>query len=205
LERNVLLNGVSFKAKGDQESNPTTKSRKVRLSLMSTFFYIPYLKIEQRRKTNTQPRDASTATGDTAAESVRNLLKKNPKYSKRINYDALKDLFVQSGGLPSMAANMTTGDDDKDDADLYTMDDDKDDDGEEGVLTMPTVIVEDEPGTVILTPVKESATAKFRSKKGVLAFGEADMDDEGSDDDKDDDDDDDGRGTGWEDAYEQEV
>lgn len=26
---------------------------------------------------------------------MRNLLKKNPKYSKRINYDALKDMFVQ--------------------------------------------------------------------------------------------------------------
>ena len=40
-----------------------------------------------------------------------------------------------------MAANMTAGDDDKDDADLYTMDYDKNDG--EGVL-MPTVIVEDD-------------------------------------------------------------
>ena len=105
-------------------------------------FYFPlYVKIEQRRKTNIRPRDASTATGDTAADSVWNLLKNNPKYSKRINYDALKDLFVQSGCLPSMAANMTAGDDDKDDADLYTMDYDKNDG--EGVL-MPTVIVEDD-------------------------------------------------------------
>ena len=94
-----------------------------------------------------------------------------------------------------MAANMTTGDDDKDDADLYTMDDDKNDG--EGVL-MPTVIVEDEPGTVAFTPVKESAKAH---KKGVLALEDADID-EGSDDDKDDDDDD---GRGWDDAYEQEV
>ncbi|EDR03383.1 uncharacterized protein LACBIDRAFT_143618, partial [Laccaria bicolor S238N-H82] len=46
-----------------------------------------------RRKGNNKPRDASTAAGGTTAESVRNLLKKNPKYSKRINYDALKDLF----------------------------------------------------------------------------------------------------------------
>ena len=31
-------------------------------------FYFPlYVKIEQRRKTNIRPRDASTATGDTAA------------------------------------------------------------------------------------------------------------------------------------------
>lgn len=34
--------------------------------------------------------------GATAAESVRNLIKKNPKYSKRINYDALKDLFTDA-------------------------------------------------------------------------------------------------------------
>ncbi|ETW75401.1 hypothetical protein HETIRDRAFT_330876, partial [Heterobasidion irregulare TC 32-1] len=47
----------------------------------------------QRRKTNTKPRDASTPQGSTAAESVQSLLKKNAKYSKRINYNALKDLF----------------------------------------------------------------------------------------------------------------
>ena len=47
----------------------------------------------QRRKTNTKPRDASTLHGSTAAESVQSLLKKNAKYSKRINYNALKDLF----------------------------------------------------------------------------------------------------------------
>lgn len=92
-----------------------------------------------------------------------------------------------------MAANMTTGDDDKDDADLYTMDDDKSDG--EGVR-MPTVIVEDEPGTVVSTPVKEPAKSR---KRDVLAFEDADVDDEGSDDDKDDD------GMGWEDAYEQEI
>lgn len=94
-----------------------------------------------------------------------------------------------------MAANMTTGDDDKDEADLYTMDDDKSDG--EGVL-MPTVIVEDEPGTVALTPVNESAKSR---KKGILALEDMDMDD--SDNDKDDDKDDDG--IGWEDAYEQEI
>jgi transcription factor IIIB 90 kDa subunit len=92
-----------------------------------------------------------------------------------------------------MTANMTTGDDDKDDADLYTMDDDKSDG--EGVL-MPTIIVEDEPGTVVSIPVKEPAKPR---KKGVLALEHADIDDEGSDDDKDDD------GMGWEDTYEQEI
>ena len=94
-----------------------------------------------------------------------------------------------------MAANMTTGDDDKDDADLYSMDDDKND-GES--VVMPTVIVEDEPDTVVLAPAKESAKPR---KKGILALEDADMDDEGSDDDKDDDE----VGMGWEDAYEQEI
>lgn len=54
------------------------------------------------------------------------MLKKNPKYSKRINYDALKDLFVESGGPPSIAANMGL-DDDKDDTELYQIGDDKSD------------------------------------------------------------------------------
>ena len=93
-----------------------------------------------------------------------------------------------------MAANMATGDDDKDDADLYSMDDDKNDG--EGVL-IPTVIVEDEPDAVLLTPMKESAKPH---KKGILALEDADIDDEDSDDDKDDD-----VGIGWEDAYEQEI
>lgn len=51
-------------------------------------------KTRKRRKSGTKPRDTSTPAGLTAADSVRNLLKKNPKYSKRINYDALKDMFV---------------------------------------------------------------------------------------------------------------
>ncbi|KAN0100867.1 Cyclin-like protein [Tylopilus felleus] len=83
----------------------------------------------KRRKSVTKPRDESTASGRTAAESVRNLLKKNTKYSKRINYDALKDLFVD-GGNPDI--NL----DEK--GDLYSMDD-KTEDG---------VIVEEEGGGV---------------------------------------------------------
>ncbi|KDR71547.1 hypothetical protein GALMADRAFT_102540 [Galerina marginata CBS 339.88] len=161
-------------AKGDQDSTTTSKSKK-------------------RRKTNNKPRDSSSAAGETTAESVRGLLKKNPKYSKRINYDALKDLFVESGGLPSIAASMTTGDDDKDDADLYTLDDDKTD--ADGTL-MPTVIVEEEPGTVAFKPAAEPTKPR---KKGVLSLEDVDMDEEGSDDEKDDD------VEGWEDAYEQEV
>jgi len=52
-------------------------------------------KSRKRRKTN-RNRDGTLPHGATAAESVRNLIKKNPKYSKRINYDALKDLFTDA-------------------------------------------------------------------------------------------------------------
>ncbi|KAH7883861.1 BRF1-domain-containing protein [Phlebopus sp. FC_14] len=75
-------------------------------------------KNRKRRKASTKPRDESTPSGTTAAESVRNLLKKNPKYSKRINYDALKDIFVDGEG-PILDL------DEKDD--LYSMEDDKTD------------------------------------------------------------------------------
>ena len=79
---------------------------------------------QQRRKTNNKPRDASTAHGSTAAESVRNLIKKNPKYSKRINYNALKELFTDEG--PSF--QLPGADDDKDDDFVMGKDDPDDDD-----------------------------------------------------------------------------
>lgn len=61
----------------------------------------------QRRKTN-KNRDGSLPHGATAAESVRNLIKKNPKYSKRINYDALKDLFTDGDtGSPAPLIKMS--------------------------------------------------------------------------------------------------
>lgn len=137
----------------------------------------------QRRKTGTtKPRDASTAHGATAAESVRTMLKKNPKYSKRINYDALKDLFVESGGPPSLAAAMGLNED-KDDADLYQMGDDKSD--------SEMVIIEEAAGTVA-APVTEGPP--------IPGEGELDADgevDEGSDGG--------GEVVSWEDAYEQEI
>ncbi|KAG6901197.1 hypothetical protein C0995_015480 [Termitomyces sp. Mi166 len=163
-------------AKGEQqESGLTTKSRK-------------------RRKTNNKPRDATTPHGNTAAESVRNLLKKNPKYSKRINYDALKDLFVEGGGPPSIAAKMGLGEE-KDEADLYTFGDDKDEDG------IGMVIIEEELGSVAVTPASSVPPRKIpgaESGENVDADVDADADaDEGSDYG--------GAEGGWEDAYEQEI
>ena len=85
---------------------------------------------------------------------------------------------------------MTTGDDEKDEAELYTMDD-EDGNGERRVIV-------EETGSVSLTPASE--VGKSQRKKGMLALQDMNVDaeEEGSDDDKDDD-------IGWEDAYEQEV
>ncbi|KAG6807704.1 hypothetical protein H0H92_006654, partial [Tricholoma furcatifolium] len=145
-------------AKGEQqESGSTAKSRK-------------------RRKTNNKPRDATTPHGNTAAESVRNLLKKNPKYSKRINYDALKDLFVEGGGPPSIAAQMGLGDE-KDEAELYTFADDKDD--------APMVIIEEEAVTLAApTSTRPARKIPGEEQLGEDVDGDADADgeaDEGSD------------------------
>ncbi|KNZ75971.1 Transcription factor IIIB 60 kDa subunit [Termitomyces sp. J132] len=163
-------------AKGEQlESGSTSKSRK-------------------RRKTNNKPRDAATPHGSTAAESVRNLLKKNSKYSKRINYDALKDLFVEGGGSPTVAANMGLGEE-KDQADLYTFGDDKDEDG------TGMVIIEEEIGSVAVTPAPSAPPRKIPGVElgeNIDADADADADiDEGSDYG--------GTEGGWEDAYEQEI
>jgi len=82
---------------------------------------------KQRRKPGTKPRDASTPHGSTAAESVRTLLKQNARYSKRINYDALKDLFTDEKGEDN-------------DSKLYTIHDDR----EEEIAT--SVVVDEEGG-----------------------------------------------------------
>ena len=41
-----------------------------------------------------KPCDTSTPHCSTPAESVHTLLKQNPRYSKHINYNTLKDLFT---------------------------------------------------------------------------------------------------------------
>ncbi len=177
-------------AKGEQDSNATSKSRKVRIPGRQAFrsLTISFSCFCQRRKTVTKPRDASTAAGDTAAESVRNLIKKNPKYSKRINYDALKELFVDTTGSPSHKGNTMLRDVD---ADLFVMDDDKSD-GED--LSLPTVVVEEETGSVAARPLIEVRQTKPRN----LA-DDVDIYDEASDEEKDD------EMVGWDDIYEQEV
>ena len=158
--------------------------------------------ILQRRKTNNKPRDASTPHGSTAAESVRNLIKKNPKYSKRINYNALKELFTDDGS----SFQMPTGDDDKDDdGTLYTMDDKSDGEG--------MLIVEEDGGVVgqarpaksrstSLVPGPSSAPAATSTALGDITEGDDEEDAEGEEDLEDDGKDD---AYGEWDAYEQEV
>ncbi|GJE90501.1 CYCLIN and BRF1 domain-containing protein [Phanerochaete sordida] len=93
------LENLAAKAELEQTGEPEKKKRK------------------KRKGGHTKPRDAASAHGATTAESVQSLLKKNPRYSKRINYDALRDLF---DGAP--------GGDEKleDAAALWHMDDDAD-------------------------------------------------------------------------------
>ncbi|OAX44904.1 BRF1-domain-containing protein [Rhizopogon vinicolor AM-OR11-026] len=148
-------------AKGEQaETGAHTKSRK-------------------RRKTSTRPRDESMPSGSTAAESVRNLIKKNPKYSKRINYDALKDLFVDGRQVvPSL--------DDKDD--LYTMDDKSDGEG---------MMVLEEGGGGIGSQRSVTTTRLPREEQEEQGDEREDEESEKGDDHVVD--------IGWEDAYEQEV
>ncbi|RPD56613.1 BRF1-domain-containing protein [Lentinus tigrinus ALCF2SS1-7] len=162
-------------------------------------------KTRKRRKTNNKPRDASTPHGSTAAESVRNLIKKNPKYSKKINYNALKELFTNEGS----SFQLPTGDDDKEDeGHLYTMDDK--DDGE-GML-----IVEEEGGGGVgqTRPATKSRSASLVPGASVPAAtagraledipeGDDEEDAEGEEDVEDDAEKDDAYGE-W-DVYEQEV
>jgi transcription factor IIIB subunit 2 len=118
-------------------------------------------------------------SGSTAAESVRNLIKKNPKYSKRINYDALKDLFVDGRQVvPSI--------DDKDD--LYTMDDKSDGEG---------MMVLEEGGGGIGSQRSVTTTRLPREEQEEQGDEREDEESEKGDDHVVD--------IGWEDAYEQEV
>ncbi|KAF8526611.1 BRF1-domain-containing protein [Hysterangium stoloniferum] len=139
-------------------------------------------KPRKRRKTGqgNKPRDASSASGSTTAESVRNLVTKNKKFSRKINYSAYDSLF---GGTTD-----TGQDKDADDDGLYHMEDKSD--GEAMVL------VEEEGGGVGMGPRKaglrktapsraDVGTAKLYSDDEQDAEGEKDDDTWGAVDDTD--------------------
>lgn len=143
----------------------------------------------QKRKTTNKPRDASTPHGATAAESVRNLIKKNPRYSKRINYDALRDLFDGSGPADI---------DEKIDAEggLWRLDPDEED------QEMPAgVVIEEGGGVVGLKPPPKPGKVDAAGPPSGSGQAVADLDQEeyveGSDKGED-------YVEEW-DAYEQEV
>ncbi|KAL1709492.1 cyclin-like protein, partial [Schizophyllum commune] len=127
-----------------------------------------------KRKGN-KPRDASNATGATAAEAARHLVKKTAKFSKRINYEAFDSLF-----LPYEESKPL---DEKDDAELYQFDDKIDDQAQ-------VVVIPDEPGGKLPAPPRPQEEE-----------GEADADGEFEDlSDKED-----AQDAGWEEGYQQEV
>ncbi|KAJ6584285.1 cyclin-like protein, partial [Mycena sp. CBHHK59/15] len=113
--------------------------------------------------------DTSNPAGSTVAES-------STKYSKRINYDALRHLLVDGPNL-----------DEKDDDELYTFDDKSDGEG------AGMVLIEEAPGAVKVASLAERAPA--------TGDGDADGDDDGDVEEGSDK----GEDVGWEDAYEQEV
>lgn len=99
---------------------------------------------------------------------MRNLIKKNAHYSKRINYDALKDLFTVDGPveLPT-----TPGPDDKDDDPLYVMEDKSD--GE-------SMLVVEEPGGggVGMAPARSRSTSNTPRQPPGDAIAEPDEDED---------------------------
>lgn len=118
---------------------------------------------------------------------MRNLIKKNPRYSKRINYDALRDLFERPGSGAG-----TPADEKIDlDADLWHMDRDDEEMGE---------VIEEGGGGVGLAPAAKAGPSKTTAAVGSVeeAEGEVEEDMFGYASDKAED------YEGW-DAYEQEV
>jgi transcription factor IIIB 90 kDa subunit len=130
----------------------------------------------------------------TAAESVKNLIQKNARYSKRINYDALRDLF--EGGRQDTPGGATPEEKLDLDADLYTIDADKADDEDIGA-----VVIEEGGGGVGMAKAPGSAkkdAAEEEAGGDEDAIGDADEDAYGYVSEK-------GEEYGEWDAYEQEV
>lgn len=121
--------------------------------------------LPQRRKTgtNNKPRDASNAHGATAAESVRNLVTKSKKFSRKINYSAYDTLF----GGPTTTDIGQDKDADGDDA-LYHMEDKSDDE------TM--VVIEESGGGVGARKAARSHTRRTHTSRDEDGSGARDED-----------------------------
>ncbi|GAA6013453.1 hypothetical protein JCM11491_006088 [Sporobolomyces phaffii] len=73
--------------------------------------------VNKRPRKRHRPKDASTATGESAADATKQMLEKK-KFSKKINYDAIKSLFNKNG---SEAGSAYGGSDDEDGSDGENM------------------------------------------------------------------------------------
>lgn len=130
--------------------------------------------LPQRRKNkgNNMPRDASNAHGNTPAESLRNFVTKNKRFSRKINYSAYDSLFGTSSGPIDTGQGK-----DLDDEGLYHMDDKSD--GE------PLVVIEEEGGGV---GIRKTASRTGRRPQAeldtTLTYGDNDQDAEGEKDDE---------------------
>lgn len=139
---------------------------------------------------------------------MRTLLKKNPKYSKRINYDALKDLFEGDSADTSILRTDGRGGDmdieEKEDY-MWRLDDNEKSDGE-GALSVGggAVVVEEGGGGVgQVGGERKSGNGDVEEHPGDISAGETLGDDDAyGEDDLDEKED---GGYGWDEGYEQEV
>jgi transcription factor IIIB 90 kDa subunit len=121
---------------------------------------------------------------------VRNLIKRNRKYSKRINYEALKDLFIDDSSLPDMFTAPAVDEKVNDRHSVPTGDGHVEDDRRSEI--------EGEEGAIGVLP------AEILPRTQIPANGEDGDGDEDADG-EDESDKEENIGLGWEDAYEQEV
>lgn len=97
--------------------------------------------LQRRKPSANKPRDASNAHGSTAAESVRTLVTKSKKFSRKINYSAYDSLFGTNTSAQVLGSQKS---DALDDAGLCRMTPDQDDKENEE----PMLVVEEEGGGV---------------------------------------------------------
>ncbi|KAL5501199.1 BRF1 [Sanghuangporus vaninii] len=124
----------------------------------------------KRRKTVSKPRDASTPAGSTAIESVQSMVKKSTKYSRKINYEALQNLFASDTNVSGLVPPAEVDLDEKEDY-MYTFDDKSD--GEN-----MTVVVEEGGGGVGVA-AKASSPKGDTLLKGLQAVSEPEGEEDG--------------------------
>ncbi|OCB90256.1 hypothetical protein A7U60_g2546 [Sanghuangporus baumii] len=127
-------------------------------------------KARKRRKTVSKPRDASTPAGSTAIESVQSMVKTSTKYSRKINYEALQNLFASDTNVSNLVPPAEVDLDEKEDY-MYTFDDKSD--GEN-----MTVVVEEGGGGVGVA-AKASSPKGDTSLKGLQAVSEPEGEEDG--------------------------